>query len=110
MKTTKHQKVEVVTIFCLRIFQKEASFLPLLGRDEEIETFLKLFKIYVQNFGIEPCCNFARCSFKNCIIFEGVYRQGKSRLLQELQEKVGDTPVQMITFHGNNSMVKRCPY
>ncbi|XP_044764606.1 adenylate cyclase type 10-like [Coccinella septempunctata] len=78
--------------------------LPLLGRDDEIQTFLKFFEVYLRNFGIKPCCNLARCSFKNCLIFDGVYRQGKSRLLQELPSRVPEGDVQMIKFYENDTM------
>ncbi|KAL3270909.1 hypothetical protein HHI36_021417 [Cryptolaemus montrouzieri] len=75
---------------------------PILGRDNEIEFFLKLYEVFLKNFGVQPCCNYAKCTFKNCLIIEGQPKLGKSRLISELIDKAGDATVIDLIFEKND--------
>ncbi|XP_045467144.1 adenylate cyclase type 10-like isoform X3 [Harmonia axyridis] len=86
------------------ITQTVSDWYPILGRDKEIDSFFNLFRVYIKNFGINPCCNYSKCSFKNCIIIDGVYRQGKSRLLREISRRVKEVDMHMLQFYENDYM------
>ncbi|XP_064420120.1 adenylate cyclase type 10 [Latimeria chalumnae] len=74
---------------------------PLLGREQELEAFMKALKQFIK------CKGIASNNYQNVVMYEGVFGLGKSKLLAEIVHRSQKNGLRVIAFSPTKADVRQ---